>query len=305
LTKKRYNTLNEWLKEKFGEKVFKVSIDAGFTCPNRDGTLGFDGCIFCSEKGSGDFAASGNNLKEQFYNGKTMMEKKWKKGLYIAYFQSFTNTYAPIEKLREIYYSLLDEPRVVGIAIATRPDCLNEEVLELLSEISKETFLWVELGLQTMHDETGEIINRGYDTIVYTKAVEELKRRDILVVTHIILGLPGESTEEMLETVDFVVKSKVWGMKLHMLHVIKDTKLEKLYNEGTFKVFEKDEYVSLVVDVLERIPEEIVIHRVTGDGARDSLIAPLWSMKKFELLNAIDDEFIKRSSCQGALVKVV
>lgn len=303
LSKNRYNKLNDWLKDKYGEKVFKVSLDAGFTCPNRDGTVSRDGCIFCSEKGSGDFAASGSDLKEQFHAGKTMMEKKWKKGFYIVYFQSFTNTYAPIDRLREIYYSLLEEPGVIGIAIATRPDCLGEEVLDLLSELSKKTFLWVELGLQTMHNKTGKTINRGYDTDVYNKAVSELKKRNILVVTHIILGLPDESREEMLQTVDFVSKSGVWGIKLHMLHVLRDTKLEEIYKSGGLKVFEQDEYVSLVVDALERIPADIVIHRVTGDGARDSLVAPLWSLKKFEVLNAIDDEFVKRSSCQGALAK--
>jgi len=303
IMEKRYNTLNEWLKEKFGEKVYKISIDAGFTCPNRDGKISNGGCVFCSERGSGDFAASGNNLLEQFNKGKELMEKKWKHGKYIAYLQAFTNTYAPVEKLREIYTQLISIPDVVALAIATRPDCLSDEVIKLLTELSKSTFLWVELGLQTANDSIGEKINRGYETRIYTEAMKKLNAVGIPVVTHIIFGLPDENKEMMLETVDFVANSGSWGVKLHMLHVLKDTKLETMYRNQEFQVFEMEDYVKLLVDSLERLPKDMVIHRVTGDGGRDSLVAPLWSLKKFEVLNAIDEEFVERSSSQGCLFK--
>lgn len=298
---KRYNTLNVWLRNKFGEKVYKISIDAGFTCPNRDGKVSTGGCIFCSERGSGDFAAAGSDLMEQFARGKEMMEKKWKKGKYIAYLQAFTNTYAPVEKLREIYTQLINAPGVVGLAIATRPDCLDDEVIKLLEELSKKTFLWVELGLQTASDETAVIINRGYKTETYFKAMKKLSAAKIPVVTHIIFGLPGENRDLTLETVKLVANSRSWGVKLHMLHVLKYTKLEKMYLKGEVPVFEMQEYVEQIVDALEILPPEMVIHRVTGDGGRDSLVAPLWSLKKFEVLNAIDEEFVKRSSSQGCL----
>lgn len=300
---KRYNTLNEWLRNKFGEKVFKISIDAGFTCPNRDGKISTGGCVFCSERGSGDFAAGGSDLLEQFSRGREMMEHKWKKGKYIAYLQAFTNTYGPIEKLRSVYSQLVEIEDVVALAIATRPDCLEDDVIELLKDLSKKTFLWIELGLQTASDETGRIINRGYETETYIEAMEKLNKAGIPVVTHVILGLPGEEQEQVMETINLVIKTGNWGVKLHMLHVLKDTKLEEMYLNGEVPVFEMQEYVKQIVDALEILPPEMVIHRVTGDGGRDSLVAPLWSLKKFEVLNEIDDEFIRRSSCQGCLYK--
>lgn len=300
---KRYNTLSEWLKKKFGEKVFKISIDAGFTCPNRDGKISSGGCIFCSERGSGDFASAGTDLLKQFNEGLEIMERKWKKGKYIAYLQAFTNTYGPVEKLREIYTQLIEIPDVVALAIGTRPDCLSDEIIELLKELSKSTFLWVELGLQTANDDVAEEINRGYKTEVYSETMRKLKAAEIPVVTHIIFGLPGETRDEMMETVDFVANSDSWGVKLHMLHVLKDTKLEQMYKNAEFEVFGMEDYVELVVDALEHLPSEMVIHRVTGDGGRDSLVAPLWSLNKFEVLNRIDEVFIERSSSQGGLYK--
>ena len=223
--RKRYHTLNYFLREKFGEKVFKISLDAGFTCPNRDGSISAGGCIFCSPRGSGDFAGTANNLAEQFHEVKGMMNKKWKAGKYIAYFQAYTNTYADVETLRERYYSILNLEDVVGIAIATRPDCLPTDVLELLEEVNARTYLWVELGLQTIHENTARLINRGYGLDAYVASVKELKGRNIEVVTHGILGLPGENKREMLQTVDFIANTGTQGIKLHLLHLLKDTRL--------------------------------------------------------------------------------
>lgn len=296
---KRYHTLNYFLRNKFGDKVFKISLDAGFTCPNRDGRVSKGGCIFCSPRGSGDFAGSCSDLVQQFEEVKAMMNKKWKNGQYIAYFQAYTNTYADVDTLREKYYSVLNLEGVVGIAIATRPDCLSEEVLDLLEEISRKKYLWVELGLQTIHEETAELINRGYKLETYVAAVKALKKRKIDVVTHVILGLPGENKEQMLQTVDFVSNTGTQGIKLHLLHLVKDTRLVQLYEEGKLRVMELEEYVELIVDCVERIPEEMVIHRITGDGPRETLIEPRWSLKKWEVINAIEHLMMDRSTRQG------
>jgi len=296
---KRYKTLNYFLRSKFGEKVFKISLDAGFTCPNRDGRIGTGGCIFCSSRGSGDFAGTCSDLVQQFEETKQMMRKKWKKGKYIAYFQAYTNTYADIDTLREKYYSVLNLEDVVGIAIATRPDCLSAEVLDLLEEIAKEKYLWVELGLQTIHSHTAEIINRGYSLETYIEAVQNLKKRNIEVVTHVILGLPGEGREEMLQTVEFVANTGTQGMKLHLLHLVKDTKLVELYEKGRLRVMDLEEYADLVVDCIEHIPQDMVIHRITGDGPRETLIAPLWSLKKWEVINTIEHQLMDRDTWQG------
>ncbi|KRQ87194.1 Ribosomal protein S12 methylthiotransferase RimO [Caloramator mitchellensis] len=296
---KRYNSLNNFLRQKFGEKVFKISLDAGFSCPNRDGTAGYGGCLFCSERGSGDFAGTKENLIEQFYEVKDMMNKKWKEGKYIAYFQAFTNTYAPVEVLREKYEAVLDIEGVVGIAIATRPDCLPEDVLNLLEEISKKTYLWVELGLQTIHEDTAKLINRGYPLKTYIDAVENLKKRNIDVVTHVILGLPGEDKERMLQTVNFVAHTGTKGIKLHLLHLMKGTRLVRLYEQGKLSFLSMDEYVDLIVDCVERLPEDMVVHRLTGDSPRNLIIEPLWSLKKWEVLNAIDRRFEERDTWQG------
>lgn len=296
---KRYHTLNSFLRERFGEKVFKISLDAGFTCPNRDGRVSGGGCIFCSARGSGDFAGTAEDLVEQFYEVRDMMNKKWKSGKYIAYFQAYTNTYADVDTLREKYYSVLRLEDAVGIAIATRPDCLPADVLELLEELKVKTYLWVELGLQTVHDRTARLINRGYPLDVYIDSVKELKRRNIDVVTHVILGLPGESREEMLETVNFVANSGTQGIKLHLLHLLKGTRLVEMYDRGEFELMEMEEYVETVVDCIERIPESMVIHRITGDGPRNTLIGPLWSLRKFEVLNAIDHLLMDKDTWQG------
>lgn len=296
---KRYHTLNHFLRNKFGSKVFKISLDAGFTCPNRDGRISTGGCVFCSPRGSGDFAGTAENLVEQFYEVKRMMNKKWKMGRYIAYFQAYTNTYADVSTLRERYYSILNMEDVVGIAIATRPDCLPADVLELLEEINAKTYLWVELGLQTIHESTAKLINRGYGLDAYIASVKELKKRNIEVVTHEILGLPGENKQEMLQTVDFIANTGTQGIKLHLLHLLKDTKLVEMHQRGEFHLMSMEDYVETVVDCIERIPESMAIHRITGDGPRETLIGPEWSLKKFEVINAIDHLMMDRDTWQG------
>lgn len=300
---KAYNSLNYFLRQKFGIKVFKISLDAGFTCPNRVGKAGYGGCIFCSARGSGDFAGTKENLVEQFFEVKRMMNKKWKVGKYLGYFQAYTNTYAPVEELREKYYSILELDDVLGLAIATRPDCLPSDVLDLLEEISNKAYLWVELGLQTIHEDTAELINRGYRLETYVNAVVELKKRNIQVVTHAILGLPGESVEDMLKTVDFIANTGTQGIKLHLLHLMKDTRMVKLYEEGGLSFLSMDEYVNLIVDSIERLPEDMVVHRLTGDSPRSTLIEPVWSLKKWEVLNSIDDCFKSRDTWQGKKYK--
>jgi len=296
---KRYNSLNNFLREKFGEKVFKISLDAGFTCPNRDGSISTGGCVFCSSRGSGDFTGNACDLAEQFHEVRAMMNRKWKSGKYMGYFQAYTNTYAPVELLREKYYSILEQEDVVGIAIATRPDCLPTDVLELLSEINGRTYLWVELGLQTMHEHTADIINRGYKLEKYIDAVKALKKRGIEVVTHQILGLPGEGRREMLQTLDFIANTGTQGIKLHLLHLLKETRLEEMYRRGEFNLMSMEEYIETVVDCIERLPEYMVIHRITGDGPRDTLIGPEWSLKKFEVINAIEHLLMDRDTWQG------
>lgn len=296
---KRYNNLNYFLRHKFGEKVFKISLDGGFTCPNRDGSISHKGCIFCSLRGSGDFTMPNKDLSLQFEEAKGMMQKKWRSGKYIGYFQAYTNTYAPIDVLREKYYTILDKENVVGLAIATRPDCLPTDVLDLLEELNKETYLWVELGLQTIKEDTTKLINSGYTLEDYVNGVEELKKRNIDIVTHCILGLPGETKADMLETVEFVAKTNTQGIKLHLLHLMKDTPMVKLYEEGKLEFLGKDEYVDLVVDCIEKLPTDMVIHRLTGDGPRATLIEPRWSLNKWEVLNAIDDILKERDTWQG------
>lgn len=297
---KRYNALNAYLRRLFGVKVFKVMLDGGFTCPNRDGRVGIGGCTFCSSRGSGDFAgARRDSLTKQFHEVKDRMHLKWPEAKYIGYFQAFTNTYAPVERLREMYETILGEEDVVGLSIATRPDCLPDDVVRLLAEINRRTELWVELGLQTIHEATAERINRGHDYPTYVEGVEKLHRHGIRVVSHIILGLPGETREMMMETARAVADLGVHGIKIHLLHLLRKTPLVKEYEKGLFRLLEKEEYVSLVVDILEILPPEMVIHRLTGDGPPDLLIGPLWSRKKWEVLNAIDEELERRGSRQG------
>lgn len=284
-----YLSFNKYLKDKFGQKVYKISLDGGFTCPNRDGKAGTRGCIFCSKGGSGDFAESRKmSITEQIENGKKRVEKKIKSGKYIAYFQAFTNTYAPVEILRQKYEEAINHPDIVALSIATRPDCLGDDVLRLLDEMNKIKPVFVELGLQTIHQKSAKYIRRGYDLSVYDKAVRDLKKIGVNVVVHVILGLPNESKNDMLETVKYVCESGANGIKLQLLHVIDGTDLAKDYEKGLFKTLEFDEYVNLIVKCVKIIPKDIVIHRLTGDGAKKDLIAPLWSADKKRVLNAIN-----------------
>lgn len=284
-----YLTFNKYLKDKFGQKVYKISLDGGFTCPNRDEKTGTRGCIFCSKGGSGDFAESREmSITEQIENGKKKVEKKIKSGKYIAYFQAFTNTYAPVEMLRQKYEEAINHPDIVALSIATRPDCLGDDVLRLLDEMNKIKPIFVELGLQTIHQKSAKYIRRGYDLNVYDKAVRDLKEIGVNVVVHVILGLPNESENDMLETVKYVCESGANGIKLQLLHVIDGTDLAKDYEKGLFKTLEFDEYVNLIVKCVKIIPKDIVIHRLTGDGAKKDLIAPLWSADKKRVLNAIN-----------------
>ncbi len=284
-----YLSFNKYLKDKFGQKVYKISLDGGFTCPNRDGKTGTRGCIFCSKGGSGDFAESREmSITEQIENGKKKVEKKIKSGKYIAYFQAFTNTYAPVEMLRQKYEEAINHPDIVALSIATRPDCLGDDVLRLLDEMNKIKPVFVELGLQTIHQKSAKYIRRGYDLSVYDKAVRDLKKIGVNVVVHVILGLPNESENDMLKTVKYVCESGANGIKLQLLHVIDGTDLAKDYEKGLFKTLEFDEYVNLIVKCVKIIPKDIVIHRLTGDGAKKDLIAPLWSADKKRVLNAIN-----------------
>jgi radical SAM protein (TIGR01212 family) len=284
----KYTTLNSYLKQRFGCKVYKVSLDGGFTCPNRDGLIDTRGCIFCSKGGSGDFAQDRNlNISEQIERGKQKVERKIKSGKYIAYFQAFTNTYAPVEKLRDLFTQAINHPDIVALSIATRPDCLGDDILELLNELNKIKPIFVELGLQTIHEETAKYIRRGYSIYVYDKAVDNLHKIGINVVTHVILGLPNESVDDMLETVKYVCKVTD-GIKLQLLHILKGTDLAKDYEQGKFEVLTLDEYVDIIKKCVQIIPKNVVIHRLTGDGAKKDLIAPLWSADKKNVLNTIN-----------------
>ena len=297
---KRYHSLNYFLRNKFGEKVFKISLDGGFSCPNRDGTISKGGCLFCSERGSGDFAGDRDfSISKQFIDIKDMMSKKWKNGRYIAYFQAYTNTYAPVEVLREKYNEALKQEGVVALAIATRPDCLGEEVLDLLEEISKEFYVWVELGLQTSNDLAAKKINRGYTLEVFEEAIKNLKDRNIDFVVHSIFGLPGETKEDMLSTVNYIAQSGAKGVKFHVLHLMKNTPLVKLYEKGELEFLSQEDYIDLLCKSVCMLPQDMVIHRLTGDAPRDLLIGPMWSLKKWEVLNSIDKAMEENDIYQG------
>ena len=297
---KRYHSLNYFLRNKFNQKVFKISLDGGFSCPNRDGTISSGGCLFCSESGSGDYAGSRTlSIGKQFCDVKEMMNKKWKEGKYIAYFQAFTNTYAPVEELREKYNEAIKQEGVVALAIATRPDCLGDDVLDLLEEINKDVYVWVELGLQTVSDETARKINRGYKLEVYEEAIRKLKERNIDFVTHCIFGLPGETKEDMLKTVDYVAHTGAKGIKFHLLHLMKNTPMVKLYERGELEFMSQDDYIDLICKAVSIIPEDMIVHRLTGDSPRDLLIGPMWSLKKWEILNAIDKALVDNGIYQG------
>ena len=284
----KYTTLNSYLKEKFGCKVYKISLDCGFTCPNRDGTLGYGGCIFCSEGGSGDFAESRTlGVTEQIESGKEKVKNKIKSGKYIAYFQAFTNTYADVNTLEKIFSEAINHPDIVALSIATRPDCLEQKKVELLSRLNKIKPIFVELGLQTVNEKTSKYIRRGYTLDVYDDTVERLHEQGINVVTHIIIGLPYETKEDMLSSVKYVC-NVTDGIKLQLLHILKGTDLAKDYFEHKFEVLSLEEYTDIIAECVKIIPENVVIHRLTGDGAKKDLIAPLWSADKKKVLNTIN-----------------
>lgn len=286
-----YYSLNQYLKDTFGEKVYKIALDGGFTCPNRDGTLDKRGCIFCSGMGSGDFSESRSlSLTRQIENGKKRLSKKIKDGKYIAYFQAFTNTYAPVSILRKKFEEAVSHPDIVGLSIATRPDCLPDDVIDLLIELNQKKPVWIELGLQTIHENSADYIRRGYPLCVFDEAVSKLKKASITTVVHVILGIPGESRTDMLDTVDYVGKSGVSGIKLQLLHVIEGTDLATEYEKGNFDTLSMEEYVEIVAECIAILPENMVIHRLTGDGDKKTLIAPLWSGDKKRVLNALNQK---------------
>lgn len=297
---KRYHTLDYFYKTKYKEKVFKVSLNAGFSCPNLDGTVGTGGCIYCSKSGSGEFAGNKkDNIVKQFNEIKEMMHKKWPKAKYIGYFQARTNTYAPVKKLKELYEEILKQENVVGLNIATRPDSISDECLDYLEDLNKRTYLTIELGLQTTNEITSKLINRCHTLECFENMVKKLREKNINVVIHIINGLPYESKEDMLNTVKYLNKLDIQGIKIHMLSIIKNTPLEKIYEKENFHVLTKDEYIDIVVDQLELLRPEIVINRITGDPKIDDLIEPKWLTKKFCVLNDIDKEMVKRDTYQG------
>lgn len=303
LDNKRYHTWNYHLQSVFGEKVFKVALNGGFTCPNIDGTKGRGGCTYCLS-GSGDFAGNpAHSVEVQFEEIKERMHKKWPEAKYIPYFQANTNTYAPVDALRERFEPVLKKEGVVGLALATRADCLGDDVIDYLSELNKRTYLMVELGLQTVFDETGEKINRCHTYAEFLDGYSKLKERGIKVCVHLILGLPGESYEMMMESAKTVARLEPDCIKLHLLHILKGTKMAEQYENGEFETLTREEYVKTIVDCLEYFPEETVVQRLTGDGGRDTLIAPLWSLKKFVVLNEIDKEMVRRNTYQGAKFK--
>ena len=301
---KPYRSLNEYYREIFGRKTAKISLDGGFTCPNRDGTCGERGCLFCSAGGSGDFAENAAlSITEQIENGKKQTSDKWKNPAYVAYFQAFTNTYAPVEELRRKYEEALSCDGVEGISIATRSDCLPEDVLDLLAELNQKTKLWVELGLQTSDEESAKRIRRGYPLSVFEKAVHDLAERKIPVIVHVILGLPGENRETILNTIDCVNRLPVQGIKLQLLHVLSDSDLAKLYEAGNYTPLTKEEYIALVGDCIAHLREDIVIHRLTGDGDKNTLLAPLWSLRKRDVLNSLHKYLKENNIRQGMSVK--
>jgi len=303
-TNKRYHTLDYYYKNRFHEKVFKVSLNAGFSCPNIDGKVGYGGCIYCSKTGSGEFAGNKeDNIVKQFNDIKEVMLKKWPKAKYIGYFQARTNTYAPVEELKSVYEPILKQENVIGLNIATRPDSITEECLDYLEDLNNRTYLTIELGLQTIKEETSKLINRCHSLDCFENMVKKLRERNIDVVVHIINGLPYETKEDMLNTIKYLNKLDIQGIKIHMLSITKDTPIEKMYQKEKFHLLTKEEYIDIVVEQLEHLRPEIVIHRITGDPKLDELIEPEWLIKKFCVLNDIDKEMAKRNTYQGAKCK--
>lgn len=301
---KPYHSFDYMLKERFGEKIYKVALDAGMTCPNRDGTLGSRGCIFCSAGGSGDFVGSRqDSITQQIEKQAASIRQKRGVAKFIAYFQAYTNTYAPVDYLRKIYTEAISHPDIVAISIGTRPDCLDEDILQLLDELNQKKPVWVELGLQTIHETTARYIRRGYPLSCFEQAVSELRKRNLDVIVHTILGLPGESKNDILSTIEYLNHRDIQGIKLQLLHVLKGTDLAEDYLAGKFQVYSMEEYLELVIDCLEHLNPEIVIHRLTGDGPKDLLIAPLWSSAKRTVLNTLHRECKLRHAFQGKQYK--
>ena len=299
---KNYYSLDCWLKQTFHEKVYRISLNGGMTCPNRDGNLDTRGCIFCSRGGSGDFAGiAALSVDEQLLEGRSRLSQKTNCRRFIAYFQAYTNTYAPVSYLEQIFTEAIREPDVAVLSIATRPDCISPEILELLVSLNRIKPVWIELGLQTIHQQTARFIRRGFSLECYETCVKQLEQAGLTVISHVILGLPGETREDMLATVDYLGHSGIQGIKLQLLHVLKDTDLAVLYEKDPFPLFSLEEYCSLIVDCIERLPENMVIHRITGDGPRKLLIAPLWSTDKKRVLNRIQQMFRERNTWQGRL----
>ncbi|SFQ06501.1 hypothetical protein SAMN02910358_00584 [Lachnospiraceae bacterium XBB1006] len=297
---KPYVSLDYSLKQQYGHKVYRIAIDGGMTCPNRDGSLHDRGCIFCSAGGSGDFAGNrATSITEQIENGIQDLEKKRPVKYFIAYFQAFTNTYAPVEYLRRIFTEAISHPRICALAIGTRPDCLPEDVLCLLTELNHVKPVWVELGLQTIHERTARYIRRGYPLSCFETALGQLRKRNLTVIVHVILGLPGESTDDMLATVSYLAHRDIQGIKLQLLHVLRHTDLALDYEAHPFPLFKQEEYYDLICQCIELLPPRIVIHRLTGDGPKKDLIAPLWSSNKRSVLNAIHQELKQRNTWQG------
>ena len=301
---KRYYTLDYFYRKKFGGKIAKVSLNAGFSCPNKDGTKGYGGCIYCSKLSSGDFAGKKEKpIHEQFDDIKKVMLHKWPEAKFIAYFQAGSNTYASTSKLKKIYEPVLKYENVVGISLATRCDCISEECLNYLEDLSKRTYLTIELGLQTIHEETSKLINRAHTLDEFDTMVKKLRERNLNVVVHIINGLPYETKEMMRKTIEYLNTIDIQGVKIHMLHILKDTALEKLYEKEKFHVLTKEEYVDIVCDQLEILNPDIVIHRITGDPKVEDLVEPKWLIKKFGVLNDIDKELVRRNTYQGIYYK--
>ena len=301
MQQKRYKLFSGQLKQLFGNRVHKISIDAGMTCPNRGGTRSRPGCLFCEPEGSGSVGIARTlPVAEQIEHGKEVMVRKYKAKQFLAYFQPFSNTNAPVEDLRKLYDEALAVEGVIGLAVGTWPDCLPADVLELLVEYHRKTYFWLEVGLQSIHDSSLDFLQRGHDYAVFLRAYEAAKKRGLRVCVHVILGLPGEDRQAMLATADEMARLKVDGIKIHLLHILKGTKLGDLYQQGKVDVLGQDDYVSLAADFLERLHPDTLIHRLTGDGPRDILLAPLWSLNKWEVLNAIDRELQQRNSFQGS-----
>lgn len=297
---KPYHALDYEMKHRFGEKVYRLALNGGMSCPNRDGTLAFGGCIFCSAGGSGDFAASSQlSIAEQLSLQKSLIRQKRPVNKFIAYFQAYTNTYAPVDYLEQIFTEAISDPEVVILSIATRPDCLPETVLKLLERLNQIKPVWIELGLQTIHEETAHLIRRGYELSCFDRAVRELRQRNLEVIVHTILGLPNETPKQMLETITYLNQCDIQGIKLQLLHILNHTDLADYYYQHPFHVLEMEEYIQLLIDCIEQLSPDIVIHRLTGDGPADLLIAPLWSSHKRTVLNRIHAAFRERNTWQG------